>query len=375
MSETNSAPALPSGPGVFEVPATPAAPAPAAVPDVGNVVPDVPVVDIAEVRERAAKPEKVDPHPVVDLDKPIRAQVEAHRAAVREAAKPEPRPEPKPMPRSWGKEHSERWAKIDAATQDYLLERDAEISREVRTAQQERAEALTNAEATVGPERERAQQYATAYENAFAGLMLEHNADYVQMQQKFQAATPEQRQAWLASPEAAQWARNFEARHQTLQRNGEGLRLMFGEQQRQQEARQQQEFAQYGDGEDEKFQQAFPDLANDPDKFDAFQDHAVDYLCGEIGIPEDTISDLWTGASKLTGSQVVRSSEFQRVLHDAVQWRISQARLAQARPKIVPKPLQSQSYPGGGGGPSLQALAARGDMSAYIAARRAGQSR
>jgi len=370
MSEIDgsSAPALPA-----EAPSAPIAPAPA--PDVGNVVPDIPVVDLPNIRE--TKPEKVDA-PIIDLDKPIRPQVEAHREAVREAREAQ-QPDVKPLrdlPRSWPKDRAEAWGKIDSATQEYLLERDVADQRVVREAMERAANADSAAEATVAPERERAQQYASAYENAFAGLLLEHNADFIQMQQKFQAATPEQRQQWLASPEAAQWARNFEARHQTLQRNGEGLRLMFGEHQRQQEARQAQEFSDYGEQQDKLWLQNHPALANDPEEFDRFQNEAVDYLSGDLGIPEHALSDLWTGASKLTGSQVVRSHEFQRVLHDAVQYRRMLARQAAIRPKIVPKPLSpGGGYASNGGGPSLQQLAARGDMGAYHAARRAGQSR
>jgi hypothetical protein len=318
-------------------------------PDVGNVVPEIPVVDSPVIRERAAKPAKPD-GPIIDLDKPIQPQVERHLEAVREAQQlVEPKP-PRELPRSWPKERAGNWAKIDSDTQAYLLERDAEIAREVRTAQQERAEALSNAEATVAPAREQAQQMASAYENAFAGLLLEHNAEFRDMQQKFQAATPEQRQAWLASPEAAQWARNFEARHNALQQNGERLRLAFGEQQRAQEARQQQEFSAYADQQDEQFREFASDLASDPERWDAFQESAVGYLTDDVGIPVDAIEALWNGTSKLTGSQVVRSHEFQRVLHDAVQYRLGQARLAEAKPKIVPKPLSSQSYVGGGVG-------------------------
>jgi hypothetical protein len=49
---------------------------------------------------------------------------------------------PRDLPRSWTKDRTEHWAKLDPATQDFLLEQDRKASAEVRRVQNEAAEKL-----------------------------------------------------------------------------------------------------------------------------------------------------------------------------------------------------------------------------------------
>src|SRR5262249_60614115 len=113
----------------------------------------------------------------------------------------------------------------------------------------------------------------------------------------------------------------------------------------------------YADGEDAKFREFASDLTNDPERWGAFQNAVVDYAVSHVGIDEGVLADLWNGASKLTGPQVVRSREFQQILHDAVQYRLGLARARETRPKITPKPLAPGSTQPANGAPAPPATA------------------
>lgn len=352
---------------------TPIAPLPA--PETAPTPAVGPLVDSPEIRDHT-RPDRIDPHPVIDLDKPLDQQLRDHEKSIAQQEIIDQSPHSLSsvaMPRTWSQDKAELWSKLDRPTQEYVLERARQESEATRLAQNRAAEAEQRADATVAPERERATQVASAYEAAFAALLFEHNGEFAQVRQALAQMTPEQRQQFLNSPQAAELNRRFEGRAAVLNQQGQALRQVFGEYQRSEEARQQQEFQQFGEQQDELFRQAVPDLAADPEKWSSFQEQTLSYLTDTIGIPEADVEALWTGTSKLTGAQVTRSHEFQRILADAVRYRDMLARAAAARPKIVPKPLA----PGGGvqsTGPrdTPAAAAARGDMRAYNFLRNQG---
>ena len=66
---------------------------------------------------------------------------------------------PLELPRSWTKEQSDRWAKLDPEIQHFLLEQDRKASESVRRSQNEAAEHRKAAEATQKAAEEAKQQY------------------------------------------------------------------------------------------------------------------------------------------------------------------------------------------------------------------------
>ena len=129
-----------------------------------------------------------------------------------------------------------------------------------------------------------------------------------------------------------------------------------------------QKFTEFAEKQDADFRDMVPE-ASDPDKWEKIQDGVVDMLVAD-GWDEKDLAEKWNN------DPTFRDARFQKVLYDAYQNRLKEARARAAKPKITPKPL-----PPGGGQPaqppanSLAAAAARGDMNAYIALRAKGAIR
>lgn len=116
--------------------------------------------EAAEAPVKAAEPPAQVQAPEADSAPPQEATAETQEA--------DPATEPPlDLPRSWSKERSELWTKLDRDTQNYLLEHDSEVSKGVRKAQNEAAEERKAALAA----RDAAEKARQEYENALPQLI------------------------------------------------------------------------------------------------------------------------------------------------------------------------------------------------------------
>jgi hypothetical protein len=267
-----------------------------------------------------------------------------------------PAPEPLRLPRSWDSDRADAWAKLDRDTQEYLLDHDKDAQRIIRTAQQEHAERVK-----VLQEREtRADQARQGYETAVStalqvvqGRALQDFADI---------RTPADVEM-LARTSPERFAQ-FQAARMQIEDLGRQL-----VQAQQDGARQKaQKFTEFAEKQDADFRELVPEAA-DPEKWDELQDGVVNMLV-DLGFDEKELAEKWNS------DPAFRDARFQKVLYDAYQNRLKEARAKAARPKITPKPLSP-----GGGQPAqppantLAAAAARGDMRTYVQLRAKGAFR
>jgi hypothetical protein len=186
------------------------------------------------------------------------------------------------------------------------------------------------------------------------------------------------------SPDGQKFVAEVGAESAAIQNHGRQIISQMQEAHRVESERRQQEFSAYSDQQDAAFRETAPEAA-DPEKWDAFQDATLSYLTDDIGVSKDTIEEIWSGRSKLTAGQVMRSAEFQRVLADAVRYRQGEARRQAAYAKLEQQQrersrAQSRPLQPGMGGPVVQPgtlaqAAASGDMGTYLALRARGATR
>jgi hypothetical protein len=336
------------------------------------------VFDLPTVRE-ATKPEADEP--IIDLDKPLAPQLAEHRAAVKEVRQSL---DPVARPRSWDAETQTLWAGLPREAQEQVLrrenDRDAEVRRQQNEAAQVRQEREQFEERAVAAVREwQTQGMAAAHTelkkqavvDLWSAIVPELNSYGVKNATDWQALV--QRDPARAEEYLNHWQRvaPIQQAVDQIQQHREAEYV-----QRQQEAVRLAE-VQRGEA-----QQQFDTM------LEAMDEQAHELIEGGVTTETQTRAERYfeniggdmDELARMCEAQpaiefIIHHPVFQKILDDAARGAEMLERARNARPKIVPKPLSSQSYPGSGGGPSLQRIADSGNMSAYIAARRAGQSR
>jgi hypothetical protein len=357
-------PAIDTAPSSAPPPSAPA-------PDVGNVVAPPsgpPIVDAPP----SPKIEPRDSEVPVDLDHPLDAQPDLRESfpdqpqpEQREAPQPqEPQPQPElpapiALPDVFDQAEADAWTQLPRQTQEIL------------------AQTIEFTKQKLAPQIEQATQMSAAHHEALWASISIHSQKAAALVQ-LAKTNPQQLEAFAQSPDGQRYIAEVGAERAAIQNHGRQIISQMQEARRVESEQRQQQFERYGEEQDARFREGH-DISEED------QDEAVDYL-RDVGVPEDVVEELWTGRSKLSGSQVVRSAEFQQVLHDALQWRRAQARQAAAkeraqqqareRSRAISPPLR----PGVGGGsvapPStLAAAASSGNMPLYYELRNKGALR
>ena len=228
---------------------------------------------------------------------------------------------PLELPRSWSRERSDAWAKLDRDTQQYLLDHDRDASATVRKAQNEAAEKLKGLTAREQAAEQARQQYEQALPQLLHTLQSQQAGEFGDVR----TIADVERLARENWPRYLQWdlaqKKIAAVAQETLQA-----------QQRRSEAAERQ-FSEFARKEDDLFTERVPDMA-DPGKAAKLQAAAVAVL-KDLGFDEAELSQSWTGK----GSISLRDHRVQLLIRDATLWRDAQAKAKTATAKPVP-PVQ-----------------------------------
>jgi hypothetical protein len=270
----------------------------------------------------------------------------------------EPEPQQK-LPRSYAKDEQAWFRSLPVETQAELLaveqRREREVHQKIREAQT-------------------AQQQVAEERAAHEAALLQAQAEQRQFGEVLHSMLSALDSQWsdLAKVDPNHW-QSFAEQHP--ERAADVARLQgFLNTFRAQNAQAQQAYAQNIQAAQQQRAQAFEAYAAEQDRVfrernpgvtPEIQQHALTYLETDLGLSKQQIRHLWDN------EPIARSAVFQQVLHDAVQYRLGQARARQARPAQSPRPLLpgvAAPY-GEPSKSSLQSAADRGDMSAYFRLR------
>ena len=228
---------------------------------------------------------------------------------------------PLELPRSWSRERSDAWAKLDRDTQQYLLDHDRDASATVRKAQNEAAEKLKGLTAREQATEQARQQFEQALPQLLHTLQSQQAGEFGDVR----TIADVERLAREDWPRYLQWdlaqKKIAAVAQETLQA-----------QQRRSEAAERQ-FSEFARKEDDLFTERVPDMA-DPGKAAKLQAAAVAVL-KDLGFDEAELSQSWTGK----GSISLRDHRVQLLIRDATLWRDAQAKAKTATAKPVP-PVQ-----------------------------------
>lgn len=249
---------------------------------------------------------------------------------------------PLDLPRSWTKDQTEHWSKLDRATQEFLLEHDRKASETVRRSQNEAAEQRKAVQA----EREQAAKARQEYETKLPALVQTLDAinqanfgDIRSMAdvEKLQAEDPFRFQVWQLHQMKISAARQEAQEAETRQK--------------QEKATQAQERKQREHG---LLLEKVPEFA-DAKKLAAAQSAAVEYL-RDKGF---TDSDL----NELAANPLVDDHRFQMLIIDGLKYRdVQKAKTAVAAKPVPPVQRPGVARPvGAAAAESIQALTAKLD--------------
>jgi hypothetical protein len=227
---------------------------------------------------------------------------------------------PLALPRSWAKDKSEVWARLDRETQEYLLDHDSKASTEVRRTQNEAAEQRKAAEA----ERQQLEQARRQYEETLLPSLLQT----LQQQQQGEFADIKtmadiERLAREDWPRYALW----DAKQKQIASVQQELRA--GQERQQQDFRNR--WTTYAKEQDAAIVEFIPELAN-PDKAAKLAKSSLHMLTKEIGFTEDEVNKLWNGEA----SMALRSKEAQKLVYYANKYLEAKAGIPKAVAKTVP---------------------------------------
>jgi hypothetical protein len=231
---------------------------------------------------------------------------------------------PRDLPRSWTKDRTDIWAKLDPATQDILLEQDRKASAEVRRSQNEAAEIRKAAEAA----RESAEKARQQYEAQLPALMQElQNAQ----QNTFSDIKTVDDVTKLANEDPFRYLQ-WQAHQTKLQAvNAENERAR-GEKSKAEQA----EWTKHVQKENELAAELIPDLA-DKDKGPALMKRAADRL-SDLGFKQDELNDYANGKQKLS----IYDHRLQQLIADSLKL----ADIQNAKKAVADKPVPAVQRPG-----------------------------
>lgn len=230
---------------------------------------------------------------------------------------------PLDRPRSWSKEKEAVWTKLDRETQEYLLDHDSEVSKGVRTAQNEAAEARKAIEA----ERVQLEKARTDYEAKLPALM-----------QALMAAQSSDFPDIKSLDDVQRLATEDPFRYLQWQAHQDKMRAVAFEQDQaatRQAGEQSEKWASYQKDESAKAVQLNPELA-DPVKSKQLQAAVVDLL-RDKGFTDKDLNGIGGGEKYSPFDH-----RFQSILLDAVKYRAVQ----KAKPAVLTRPAPQVQRPG-----------------------------
>jgi hypothetical protein len=190
------------------------------------------------------------------------------------------------LPRSWTKDQTERWNKLDPDMQDYLLDQDRKASAEVRRVQNETAEKLKGLTAKEQQAEQARQQYEERAKGALKILEREQLRDFPDIK-----TIEDVRNLSVTDPlRYLQWdahQKEMVAAHAAVQ-----------EANTRQATEQQNQWTQHVQKENALAAEVIPDLA-DKEKAPALQKRAAERL-GNLGFSQEELNDLASGKQKLS---------------------------------------------------------------------------
>ena len=340
--------------------------------------------------------------PIVDLDKPGYDRADPRSrllnpddatAAPTDKAPPEILP-----PRSWSKEEQRVFSALDPETQAriaeresrreaYFSEKQSQLDKERHATQTELRQQYEADLRTAAQAKQAAlEEHARTVQEVQASHALQAGLQAFQTKYGIADITAEQlQQINETNPELAQQilkdAQDLHTTAAQVKEHAERREFKAAqaqvEQQRQaerQRAEQAQvhskQLADWQAQQDAAFTKANPDFAHEAKAKQIRETVVIPYLQKQLGLSPERVSQLWHN------EPVFRTAEAQQMLLDAAQWRAAQERARNSRPVAAPRPQRPGLSNGTGGTASeLQSMSERGDMQAYVAARRSGKVR
>ena len=271
---------------------------------------------------------------------------------------------PLDLPRSWTKDQTEHWAKLDRATQEFLHEHDRKASEAVRRSQNEAAEklkGLSAKELEVEQKRQQLEAELPALLETITQQQLGQFSDIATMAdvERLAAEDPFRFSQWQA-----QQMKIAAARQKLEQVRAESAQA------------ERQKWDKFAQDQDVLAVEKIPELA-DATKAPKLQQQAADYL-QDIGFKRDELAATWNGQEKFS----LRDARLQQIILDASRYRELKSKPPAPAPKPVPQ-VQRPGTPqprGASTAAQLQALSAKLDQSgspkdaaALLVARRAAR--
>ena len=276
-------------------------------------------------KEQAAAPVEAPPPPVEQAEESTADAEDAAppQEATGETEEADPTPEESPLdpPRSWAKDKSEVWAKLDRGAQELLLAHDREVSAAVRRAQNEAAEARKAAEARMA----QAEQASKQYETALPQLMQTLESQTAGQFGDIKTMADVERLATEDWPRYLQW--------DLAQKKLAAVRTEMQAAQQRQQDEQRQKFAEFAAKEDKLLLEKVPEMA-DPKKAAELQT-AAKKLLTDLGFDDNELGKAWNAHGEFS----LRDHRVQMLVVDAINWRNAQAKAKEVTKKPVP-PVQ-----------------------------------
>ncbi len=271
----------------------------------------------------------------------------------------QPERAPLDLPRSWTKDRTEHWNKLDPDTQEFLLEQDRKSSAEVRRVQNEAAEKLKGLTVREQQAEQARQQYEAKITTTVKIMEDALQAEFGDIQtmqdvRKLQAEDPFRFQAW-------------QVRQMELTA-AQAEKLAVDQRQTQEK---QSKRASYEAEQNKLLVELVPEMA-DPKKASELRERAVAMLTDDLGLKNDLLT-RWMADD--TGHEILSNAGIQKLIADGLKYRD----IKNAPKAVATKPVPHVQRPGAakpaGAGVSAQIQAlekqlssASGDKAARISA-------
>lgn len=321
------------------------------------------VRELSEAREKAQNPPAESAK--TDATAETESEAKAEDAAPPEEATGETQedaPEeipPRELPRSWTKDRTEHWNKLDPDTQEFLLEQDRKASAEVRRVQNEAAEKLKALSAKEQEVEKARQAYEAKLPQISKTLEDALQAEFADIQtfadvRKMQQEDPFRYQQWdLRQKELA------------------AIKAEEGVAEQRKALERQSKRSTYEAEQNKVLIELVPEMA-DPKKASELRERAIAMLTDDLGLKNDLLV-RWMADD--TGHEILSNAGIQKLIADGLKYRdIKNAPKAVAKAPLPPVQRPGTARPATSSSASqIQALekqlaTASGDKAARISA-------
>lgn len=236
---------------------------------------------------------------------------------------------PRELPRSWSKDKAELWSKLDADTQDYLLEHDKRSSAEVRRVQNEAAEKLKGLTAREQAAEQARQAHEARANEAMNVLLREQVRDFPDIRSMEDVTK-------LAQTDPLRYIQ-WQAHQQELQAQAS---VVQEANQRSTQERQNHRVS-YMTAQDAALKKAIPEFSNAAKLTDA-RERALPLLA-EYGLSAEQLAK-WADTD--AGFEILQHSGFQHLIADLMKARDGDAARQKAAKAPVNKAVPPVMRPG-----------------------------